>query len=42
LLNHDEINIVKDFGPLYVKKIANSLDSGQKSLTMLILSFFNT
>jgi len=28
LLKDDEINIAKDFLPLFVKKIANSLDFG--------------
>ena len=28
MLKHDDINIVKEFWPLFVKKIAKSLDFG--------------
>jgi len=38
LLKHDEINIVKDFLPLFVKKIANSLDYGD--IMQIILYFW--
>jgi len=40
LLKHDEINIVKDFLPLFGKKIANSLDLGDFKQTILYFGLY--